>query len=140
MKDEIADKLESLNGHFLGMYKYFDEVSDTSHMERLRLTEDDVHRYHFISYVSPGDEASRPLDNLKTRIRRMLIENPDQSVEYTSEYAKDLELAFFAVKSIADRYKADQHGTTLSKIFMSESMGTIFPLLMASWSKFHENP
>ena len=138
--DAVAGRLEELNGHFSGIYRHFEDVSGTRHMERLRLSENDVHRYHFINYISPGDTSSRPLDSLKDRIRDMLIKNPSKCVEYALEYAKDLERAFFAVKRITDAYKKDTDGGTLSKIFMLERMGNIFPLLIASRLRFGETP
>ncbi len=63
--DVVAGRLEELNGHFSRIYHHFENVSGTRHMERLRLDENDVHRYHFINYISPGDTSSRPLDSLK---------------------------------------------------------------------------
>ena len=125
----MAGRLEELNGHFSGMYHHFEAVSGTRHMERLRMTEDDVHRYHFINYVSPGKTSSRALENLKDRIREMLRQNPDKCAEYTLKYAKDLERAFYAVREIANSYNGDEQGRTLSKIFILGRMGNIFPPL-----------
>ena len=138
--DAVAGRLEELNDHFSGIYHHFEDVSGTKHMERLRLNENDVHRYHFINYISPGDTSTRPLDSLKNRIRNMLRQNPRECVEYALEYAKDLERAFFAVRRITDAYKEDAEGRMLSKIFMLERMGNIFPILIASWLRFGETP
>ncbi len=135
-EDAVAGRLEELNGHFSGMYSHFGDVTGTKHLDRLRLTEDDIHRYHFIIYISPGENSSRPLDSLKDRIRDMLREDQSQCVKYALAYAKDLEQAFFAVKRITDAYKKDTNGGTLSKVFMLERMGNVFPLLIASWLKF----
>ena len=138
--DAVAGRLEQLNGHFSGIYRYFEDVSGTKHMERLRLDENDVHRYHYINYISAGSTSSRPLDSLKDRIRNMLRQDPGECVKYALTYAKDLERAFFAVKCITDAYKDDEEGRTLSKVFMLERMGNIFPLLIASWLRFREAP
>ena len=105
----------------------------------MRLDENDVHRYHYINYISPGDSSSRPTDSLKDRIRDRLREDPEECVQYALTYAKDLEKAFLAVKQITDAYKKDEEGGTLSKIFMLERMGNIFPLLIASWLRFRDN-
>ena len=138
--DAVAGRLEELNGHFSGIYHHFEEVSGTKHMERLRLDEDDVHRYHFITYVSPGDTSPRPLDSLKVHIRDLLRQNPSESVEYALQYAKDLERAFYAVRAIVEAYRRDEQGGPLTKIFMLERMGNIFPLLIASWLRFGDTP
>ena len=138
--DVVAGRLEELNGHFSRIYHHFENVSGTRHMERLRLDENDVHRYHFINYISPGDTSSRPLDSLKDCIRNMLRQDPIECVENALRYAKDLEKAYYAVKEIADAYTGDEQGGTLSKIFMLERMGNIFPLLIASWLRFRETP
>ena len=139
-QDEVAEKLEQLNGHFSGINKHFEAVTGTKHLERLRLSEDDVHRYHFINYISPGAASSRPLDDIKDRMRWMLRQDPDGCVEYALNYAKDLERAFLAVKSITDAYKDETEGGTLSRIFMMERVANIFPLLIASWLSFGETP
>ena len=139
-EDAVAGRLEELNDHFSGMYRHFDDVSGTKHMERLRLTEDDIHRYHFINYISPDDSSSRPLDSLKDIIRESLKEDHGDCARYALDYAKDLERAFFAVKRITDTFKEDSEGSTLSKVFMLERMGNVFPLLIGSWLRFGETP
>ncbi len=137
--DAVAGRLKELNGHFSRIYRHFEGVSATKHMERLRMDENDVHRYHFINYISYGDESSRPTDSLKDLIREKLREDPGECVEYALTYAKDLEKAFLAVKQISEFYKEDEEGGTLSKVFMLERMGNIFPLLIASWLRFGDD-
>ena len=134
--DAVAGRLDELNGHFSRIYQHFEEVNETKHMERLRMDENDVHRYHYINYIAADGTSSRPTDSLKDRIRDMLRQDPGQCVAYALDYARDLEEAFFAVKSITDAYKSDTQGRTLSKIFMTERIGNIFPLLIASWLRF----
>ena len=137
--DVVAGRLKELNGHFSRIYRHFEDVSGTKHMERLRMDENDVHRYHFINYVSYGDESSRPTDSLKDLIRKKLREDPEECVEYALTYAKDLEKAFLAVKQITEAYRENEEGGTLSKVFMLERMGNIFPLLIASWLRFGDD-
>ena len=50
--DAVAGRLKELNGHFSRIYRHFEDVSGTKHMERLRMDENDVHRYHFINYIA----------------------------------------------------------------------------------------
>ena len=137
--DAVAGRLKELNRHFSGIYRHFEDVSGTKHMERLRLDENDVHRYHFINYVSPWGTSSRPTDSLKELIRDKLRKDPDECVEYAITYARDLEMVFLAVKHITEAYKEDEEGGILSKIFMLERMGNIFALLIASWLRFGED-
>ena len=137
--DAVAGRLKELNGHFSWIYRHFEDVSGTKHMERLRMDENDVHRYHFINYISYGDDSSRPTDSLKDLIRDKLRQDPEECVEYAITYARDLEKAFLAVKQITEAYKEDEEGGTLSKIFMLERMGNIFPLLIASWLRFGDD-
>ncbi len=138
---EVASRLNDLNSHFSGMYRHFEDADETPHLERLRVEEDDVQRYHFINYVSPGAQSSRPLDALKIQMREMLREDCGVDCsDYSLRYAKDLERAFYAFKEICDAYKGDVEGRTLSKIFMLERMGNIFPLMIAAWLKFGDTP
>ena len=103
------------------------------------MDENDVQRYHFINYISPGNTSSRATDSLKDRIRDKLRKDPEECVEYAITYAKDLEITFLAVKQITEAYKEDEEGETLSKLFMLERMGNIFPLLIASWLRFGDD-
>lgn len=140
-ESEFSGRLEDLNRHFSRMYRHFEDASDTSHLERLRVSEDDVLRYHFINYISPSNQSSRPLENLKHRMRVMLRENPGtECADYALHYTKDLGQAFYAFKEICEAYKGDVEGRTLSKIFMLERMGNIFPLMIAAWHKFGSTP
>ncbi len=139
-EDEVAGRLEDLNGHFSRMYRHFEDVSGTRHMERLRVTEDDVLRYHFIIYISPGTQSSRPLEALKGRMREMLKEDPLECADSALHYTKDLERAFYAFKKICDAYRGDEEGLALSNLFMLERMGNILPLILAAWQKFGETP
>ena len=141
LRDEhnVASGLKGLNDHFSGMYQSFEHVSRSKSMERLRLSEDDIQRFHFIAYISADDLPSR-LDHLKDRIREMLKRDPEECVNYVLKYARDLEQAFFAVRGIADTHNQDRSGSTLSKLFMAGRMGNIFPLLMASWLQFRHDP
>lgn len=137
--DAVAGRLKELNGHFSRIYRHFEDVSGTKHMERLRMDESDVHRYHFINYISYRDDSSRSTDSLKDVIRDKLRLDPEECVEYAITYARDLEKAFLAVKEITEAYKEDEEGGTLSKIFLLERMGNIFPLLIASWLRFEDD-
>ncbi|MYD42186.1 MAG: DUF262 domain-containing protein [Acidimicrobiia bacterium] len=134
--DAVAGTLKELNGHFSSIYRHFEGVSGTRHLERLRMDEDDVQRYHFINYVSSGKDSSRPTASLKVLIRDKLRNNSEECVEYAIAYAQDLEGSFRAVKQITEAYKEDDEGKMLSKVFMLERMGNIFPLLIASWLRF----
>ena len=138
-EDTVAGRLSELNGRFSRIYRHFEGVSKTKHMERLRLDESDVLRYHFINYISTGNDSSRPTDSLKDRIRDMLRKDPQECVEYALTYAMDLEESFLAVKQITEAYKEDKDGGIVSKIFMLERMGNIFPLLIASWLRFRDS-
>ena len=137
-EDEVAGRLEDLNGHFAHMYRHFEDVSGTPHLERLRVSEDDILRYHFINYISPGKQSSRPLESLKGRMRVMLREDRGiECADYALYYTKDLEQAFYTFKKICDTYKSDGG---VRNIFALERMGNILPLMLTAWQKFGETP
>lgn len=143
MDDEVrvAARLDDLNNYFAAIYSHFDDVSDTSHFDRLRLGSDDVQRYHYINYISTVDRETRnPLDNLKRRIRGKLRSNQDECVQYVLDYTKDLERAFFAVKDIIDTYEEGdgELSTRIGKILIIERLGRIFQILIASWLRFRD--
>ena len=145
MQDEakMAGRLKELNDYFSRMYGHFDDVSATRHMDRMRLTSDDVQRYHYINFVSTNySEIQSPLDNLKRRIRNLLREAPEECVRYVLQYTKDLEKAFFAVKDIVDAVQQRQGelGVRIGKIFIIERLARIFQIVLASWLRFRCDP
>ncbi len=139
--DAIEARLEELNKCFSRMYRYFEDARRTKTLGRL--TENDVQRYHFISYVSDNGDASEYMDRLKDDIRVRFTQDPNESVQYALNYVKDLEQVFFAVKDIVTTSRkqrnGDELGTLINKIFMVGRLGNIFPLMIASWLKFRKN-
>ena len=145
MQNELhmAGRLKELNDYFSQIYRHFDDVSETEHMDRLRLRSDDIQRYHYINYISTIDRETRnPLDSLKRRIRTRLRESPDDCVQYVLNYTRDLEQSFFAVKDIVDTFEKGEGelSTRIGKILIIERLGRIFQILIASWLRFRCQP
>ena len=139
---KVAGRLKELNDYFSEMYSHFDSVGSTKHMDRLRLTSDDVQRYHYINSVSTHyREIQNPLDSLKGRIRNMLREAPEECVQYVLHYTKDLEQAFFAVLDLVKTFEEqqDEVASRIGKIFIIERLGRIFQIMIASWLRFHND-
>ena len=144
---EIEDRLHEINGRFSQIYQFSEDVGKNDYIGRF--SANDFQRYHFIDYISPDRKrSSRYVNELKDIIRNMLRQddNTDESVHYVLDYAKDLEQAFFAVQNIDQRYqgrdetKRNDLGNLLSKIFMVGRLGNIFPLLIATWLRYGQEP
>ena len=136
--DAVETRLKELNKCFAGMYGYFDDISESTYLERFR--ENDIQRYHFIDYISHQGDLGKYLERLKEYIRDQLRKKPDEAVLFALDYANDLEQAFFAVKDIATtRNTQDDPGKLIDKLFMVGRLGNIFPLLIASWLRFRED-
>ena len=103
------------------------------------MDEDDVLRYHFITISRLDLLRLVPPTSSKDLMRDKLRKDPEECVEYAITYAKGLETSFRAVKQITEAYQKDEEGGMLSKIFMLERMGNIFPLLIASWLRFGDD-
>ena len=134
--DRIEGRLREINGRFSRMYEFFEDVSGSKDLRWL--DENSIQRYHFINFVThEKKQLGRYLDNLKDLIRGRLRQDADGCVEYIRDYAKDLEMSFFAVQDmVRTREKGGELGKLLDKTLLVGRLGNVLPLMIASWLKF----
>ena len=138
----VDSRLKELNKLFSRVYRRFEDVNEAKAKRNIEwLGEDDIQRYHFISFISSDRDKSastRYMDELKDIIRTKLRQNAVGSASYAFEYAKDLAQTFQSVKNIVEmpEKEGDTLGRLLSSIFMIGRLGNIFPLLITSWLRF----
>ena len=141
--DKVESRLQEINGRFSHIYRFAEDVSQNQYIGRFGA--DNFQRYHFINFESPDKKrSSRYVNELKDIIRDKLRQGED-GVQYALDYAKDLEQAFFAVQDMSARYKkgfmdTDKVGELLGKLFMVGRLGNTFPLLIAAWMRFSDEP
>ena len=138
--EKIEGRLRELNLRFSRMYEYFEAISGTKDLRWL--DENSIQRYHFVNYVTyDKKERSGYLNALKDRVRDMLRQDANESVEYIRDYAEDLEMSFFAIHDMVKiREKGVELGKLLDKILLVGRLGNVLPLLIVSWLKFKNNP
>ncbi len=137
----IDARLAKLNDYFAGIYKWYEDVAVTERFQWLGST--GIQQYHYITYISHVQrDVNRYMDALKDLIRDKFRNDSDECVQYALDYARDLERAFFAVKEIAEMRGGENGrlGYHLDKLITVDRLGNVFPLLMASWQKFKDEP
>lgn len=138
--EEPEGHLNQVNESFSNIFRWFEEIRDAKRGKDLK--EDDIQRYHFINFYELNkeekrkDTASRYLDCLKEKIRRLYREDEQQCLDYVQEYNRDLKKAFFTLKEIITYSEENGIGNLLKKIFALERVANFFPLLVATWIRF----
>ena len=144
--DSDSSKLDSdiseLNSRFANIYDYYDDVGKTLYTNPPGETV--VQQYHFTYTQSYNrDHISDYLNRLKDGIRNEFRECPTKGRESALKYAGELERAFLALKEIAEtRDKRDDCGLgiLIDRIYRVGRLANVYPLLLASWLKFQDNP
>jgi len=101
------------------------------------ISDDDVQRYHFISYFdwSNSDEYSDPafLDELKEHVRTLRRENPEACLEYIRDYTNSLERGFNALSKVLDRTGDDEISNLVHRIHRLRHATKFYPFLLKAW-------
>ncbi len=105
---------------------YVDDISD-----------DAVQRYHFITFFdwSKREDHQTPtfLDLLKSRVRTLREENPEECLEYISDYIDSLENAFNALGDILAYSEDDDIADLIDRIHKLRHATKFYPLLIKAW-------
>jgi len=93
-----------------------------------------------IEIPMPRIEASYEyLDFLKRFFIKKYRENKEKCLAEITNYAKSLEKAFFAAKSILTYNAKDDLATLLESVFSLRRVANFYPLLISCWLKFGDN-
>ena len=140
--DTIDGDVDELHSRFANMYDFYGDIDKTQYTSPPDETA--VQRYHFIYGRSfNSKEISDYLNTFKDGIRNELRRCPAKGRKSALKYACDLETAFRALKQIAEtREKTgdDCLGTLIDRIYRVGRLGNLYPLLLASWLKFYNEP
>ena len=138
----IDEDVDELHSRFANMYDYYGDVVKTQYTSPPGETA--VQRYHFIYGRSFNNkDVSDYLNTLKDGIRSELRKCPTTGRKSALKYAGDLETAFWALREIAEtrEKRGDcRLGTLIDRIYRVGIRGNLYPLLLASWLKFHSEP
>lgn len=128
--------LVRVNESFSNIFRYLESILNTE--PGRDLGEEDIQRYHFVTYEAEGsrDVSRTYLKFLRKNIRDLYREEKKRCLEYSLEYASDLEGAFYALKEIVSYNASDEIGALLKKLFTLGRVASFYPLLIATWAKF----
>lgn len=136
--------LKRMNKQFSDIFKWFEEIRSTE--KGKGLIEDDIQRYHFITYEyenikKPKQTPHKYMEFLKSKVKNLYRNDENESLEYALEYTKDLRNAFFILKEIVN-YNSDKNeqiAELLDKIFVLDRVAQFYPLLISAWTKLENN-
>jgi len=136
--EDVDPYLRRINESFYKIFRYIEEIKNTDY--GANLDEESIQRYHFIIYETEAkgdrDTSYNYLDFLKKRVRKLYRENKKNCLNYTLNYALDLERAFYALKEILTYEHYDEIGALLKRLFILERVANFYPLLIATWIRF----
>jgi len=118
-----------------------------------KISEDDIQRYHYITYekedmitklykqglintASREKASARYMDTLKENITYICRLNKEKCRSILLDYIEDLEKAFVALREIMTYDKNDDTFELLNNIFSLGRIGNFYPLLIVSWIRF----
>lgn len=140
--------LRDLNDSFGNIFKSIMEIQSSKYGRDIK--EDDVQRYHFITYATKDmllippelkypwtrmEAAPQYMQILKSYVMRMYRTNKKKCLDTILDYAKDLENAFFVLKDIFQYNRNDELGNCLERLFLLGRVANFYPLLMAYWMR-----
>ena len=149
-EEEQEKYLRDLNDCFGNIFRAIMEIQKTRYGSDIE--EDDIQRYHFINYaakeifekssqniLSRSEASAQYMRILKDYIMWMYRTNKTECLRIVSNYVKDLEKHFFALKEILtippEKRELYDH---LQRIFLLGRAANFYPLLIACWLRFKE--
>ncbi len=165
--DEQERILRDLNDAFANIFRLVSSIQESEFGRGI--SENDLQRYHYIMSATPDMLLSEPmymegltkllpqpllpiaismprieasseyLDFLKRFFIRKYRENKGECLAAITNYAKSLEKAFFAAKSILTYNAKDDLAILLESIFSLRRVANFYPLLISCWLKFGDN-
>ena len=133
----LETRLSELNNHFSEIYRCFQGIE-----EGLGLRDaGEIQRYHHIM-SSRLKDSHKYMRLLKDRLMRQSRENRKACQAYIPTYARSLQNAFATMRDIAKRRQAERDplGSTIDRLFRMGHMANLYPLLIAAWQRFGEDP
>lgn len=134
-ESEAQATINQIRQAFGEMYNDHQTMQESPYVSEI--SDDDVQRYHFISYFdwTDSDEHSDPrfLKELKEHIRTLRMENPEECLEYIQDYTSSLERGFEALSEILDSTGDDGISDLIDRIHKLRHATKFYPLLLKAW-------
>ena len=133
----LETRLSELNDHFTEIYTCFKDIE-----EGLGLRDaGEIQRYHYIMSSRRWKESHKHMRLLKDFVMAKSREDREYCRDYVLEYTRDLRNGFDTMRDIAKRrQERNTLGSTIDRLFRIGPMANLYPLLIAAWQKFGEDP
>ena len=133
----LETRLSELDNHFSEIYRCFQGIE-----EGLGLRDaGEIQRYHHIM-SSRLKDSHKYMRLLKDRLMRQSRKAPKACQAYIPTYTRSLRNAFETMRDIAKRRQAERDtlGSTIDRLLRMGYMANLYPLLIAAWLRFEEDP
>lgn len=133
----LNTRLSELNNHFSEIYRCFHGIEDGFGLRDAG----EIQRYHHLIFSGPKD-SHKYMRLLKDRLMRQGREDRKACRAYIPTYARSLQNAFETMRDIAKRRQAERDalGSTIDRLVRMGHMANLYPLLIAAWQRFGEDP
>jgi len=149
-EEKLEQDLEDINKRFSNIFK---NVMSIEKSRWGKISEDEIQRYHFITYVTKAEidtvyndkrisSSSREkassiyMDMLKEKITQLYRIKREECRNTVLNYIIDLENSFIALREMATYNENDRTYEILSRIFSLGRLGNFYPLLIVSWIRY----
>ena len=133
----LETRLSELNNHFSEIYRCFQGIEEGFGLRDAG----EIQRYHHIVFSGPKD-SHKYMRLLKDRLMRQSREDRKACQAYIPTYTRSLRNAFETMRDIAKRRQAERDtlGSTIDRLLRMGHMANLYPLLIAAWQRFGEDP
>ncbi|SEG50369.1 DUF262 domain-containing protein [Halobellus limi] len=139
-ESEAYSAIRRIRQEFGEMYNYHQTMLESPYVGDI--SDDAVQRYHFISFFdwSTSEEHSDPtfLDELKSNVRTLRMEDPEECLEYITNYTSSLERGFKALADILDRTGDGGPDDLIDRIHKLRHATKFYPILLKAWPNFDD--
>ena len=132
----LETRLSDLNDGFSEIYRCFQDIE-----EGLGLRDaGEIQRYHHIFFIG-SEDSHKHMRVLKDLVMGKSRADPEDCDRFIRSYARNLRQAFDTMRDIAKRRRdGSALGSTIDRLFLVGAVGNLYPLLIATWQKFGEDP
>ncbi len=132
----LETRLSDLNDDFSEIYRCFQDIE-----EGLGLRDaGEIQRYHHIFFIG-SEDSHKHMRVLKDLVMGKSRADPEDCDRFIRSYARNLRQAFYTMRDIAKRRRdGSALGSTIDRLFLVGAVGNLYPLLIATWQKFGEDP
>lgn len=137
---EIGRLDDDINNFFGEIFKNYDFIKENSKINFIddRFTEDNILRYHYLSYSQSADyhyktTINESYDKIKAHLKKISKESTDTLYDYINNYIKDIRLFFQAFRELIEQTENDLE--LYQVLIILQPSTTLYPLIIRAYMK-----